>query len=276
MNRQDGLHLPGGEWIYVKLYGPRSVQDEVLLEFVTSLLEPWERELGSRINWFFVRYADVGDHLRIRLQLLEKDSFTNAQQRIRSFSQALISQRVLSSISYDSYFQELTRYGGRVGTAFAEKFFFEDARVVVAVLRHIKPSDRLPVVAYCVYDLLRSFGFDAGHASVWLTRVASQRQVVGPKYRALQLTLHNTLAFLIPGIPPDLIETLRASGNCCSGRGQNSGHGHSLMESLVHMHCNRTGLDNQAEAELMGLLCRAVDSLRSRGKDTFRVGERTD
>jgi hypothetical protein len=56
---------PGGEWLYVKLYGSEAVLEEILTTVVPEVVqEAFRRHLISR--WFFIRFADPENHLRIR------------------------------------------------------------------------------------------------------------------------------------------------------------------------------------------------------------------
>jgi thiopeptide-type bacteriocin biosynthesis protein len=61
----------GSEWLYYKLYTGVKTADLILLEKLYSvILELKEKNLI--IKWFFIRYKDTDEHLRIRFLLKAK------------------------------------------------------------------------------------------------------------------------------------------------------------------------------------------------------------
>src|SRR5690242_11883280 len=52
---------PGSEWLYANLHGPVGGADRVLVEHVRPLVRGL-REEGAIDGWFFIRYADPGQH----------------------------------------------------------------------------------------------------------------------------------------------------------------------------------------------------------------------
>ena len=57
-------HLPGCDGrLSLKLYGPRDRQDSILTRHLPSLAG----QLGDQARWWFVRYNDPEEHLRLRL-----------------------------------------------------------------------------------------------------------------------------------------------------------------------------------------------------------------
>ena len=59
-------HLPGCDGrFYLKLYGPLTIQDAVLIRHLPELLA----QLGDQAQWWFLRYRDPDPHLRLRLKV---------------------------------------------------------------------------------------------------------------------------------------------------------------------------------------------------------------
>ena len=57
--------LPGGEWLFAKLYGPRDTENDLLTGALADLCNMTDLS-GLVDRWFFLRYADPDPHVRLR------------------------------------------------------------------------------------------------------------------------------------------------------------------------------------------------------------------
>ncbi len=125
---------PGGEWLYLKLYGGGATLDEVLTTALPPVTEA-ARARGAVSRWFFVRYTDPHEHLRIRLNG-PPDQLTREVLPLvaKAFNPLLASGR-LWKIQLDTYEREIERYGGAEAARAAEDVFFADSEAVLEILR---------------------------------------------------------------------------------------------------------------------------------------------
>jgi len=133
---------PGSEWMTAKLYcGPASA-DTVLREAVA----PFVRSLGGAVDgWFFIRYGDPDNHLRVR--------FTGPPERLwgqvlPAFRNALapsLDNGLVRRVILDTYRREVARYGGPEGVRAAEKVFQADSEAVLAILGVAEGDEGLDV-----------------------------------------------------------------------------------------------------------------------------------
>lgn len=64
--RDARTHLPGGDWLYAKLYVPPARQPEVLARHLGALTDPELLRRAGADLWFFLRYEDPAPHIRLR------------------------------------------------------------------------------------------------------------------------------------------------------------------------------------------------------------------
>ncbi len=123
---------PGSEWLYLKLYcGPASA-DRLLVE-LEPLLRMTKAE-GFWDRWHFVRYRDPDHHLRLRFHGLPIQLVTELLPRIHKHLEKHLAQGLLWKWQADTFEPELERYGGSLGFALAEGWFFADSQ---QILKHL-------------------------------------------------------------------------------------------------------------------------------------------
>jgi thiopeptide-type bacteriocin biosynthesis protein len=163
------LNLPGNEamvtqqnqtgWLSVYLFykGP-------LDEILRQLIGPFINEVyGHYINqYFFIRYYENGPHIRLRLKgdklTLEKTTKSKLIQATNEyFSTAPYVKN--GSVQIVPYEPELDRYGGRIGTAIAEKMFQVSSAIVLQILSLKEWNFQKAVGASLQLNLIQLFLF---------------------------------------------------------------------------------------------------------------------
>lgn len=152
---------PGSRWVYVKLYAGSVCLDELLRENLPAFLaDPAHRHLIQ--SWFFIRYVDPENHLRIRFlsnpgqegSLLDAVS-TWANQLMTTDSRVRL-------VQFDTYQRELERFGlATIDTC--EHWFSYDSQTVVTLLSLLNGQadwQRLRVGCLFVHQLLTAWQYD--------------------------------------------------------------------------------------------------------------------
>ncbi|MBL0312775.1 MAG: lantibiotic dehydratase [Holophagaceae bacterium] len=117
---------PGSEWLYLKLYcGPASA-DRLLVELAPLLQMAKTQGLWDR--WHFVRYRDPAHHLRLRFHGLPTRLLAELLPLVHKHLEKHLAQGFLSKVQVDTFQPELERYGGSLGFALAEGWFYEDSQ----------------------------------------------------------------------------------------------------------------------------------------------------
>ena len=163
--------LPGGDWLYFKIYGGSAAVESVLQGPVRAVVQS-ALETRSATNWFFVRYADPEWHLRLRFHGDSERLLKEVLPRMKDALAALPTDTVWR-VQVDTYEREIERYGGAEGIAIAESLFGIDSDASLEMLASL-PRDNFEdwrwMVALLSLDRLMSdFGL-AATAKVGFTK----------------------------------------------------------------------------------------------------------
>ena len=124
----------GSEWLYVKIYCGVKTADALLTEVVKPLTE---QLLADELidQWFFIRYADPGPHIRLRFH--GRHSFYGPViDRLNRALAPYLAAHLISRLQSDTYVRELERYGAD-NIEHSEALFFHDSVAVVDVLSQL-------------------------------------------------------------------------------------------------------------------------------------------
>ncbi|MGH3566666.1 MAG: thiopeptide-type bacteriocin biosynthesis protein [Pseudonocardia sp.] len=127
-------------------------------------------ELGERAQWWFLRYHDPEEHLRLRLRV-PADSVAATATQIGAWTQGLRRAGLIARVQWDTYFPETARFGGEAAMAAAEAYFAADSATALAQLTasaaHGGP-DRRALTAASMLDIVIALLDDPGEAMRWL------------------------------------------------------------------------------------------------------------
>jgi thiopeptide-type bacteriocin biosynthesis protein len=274
------LAAPGSEWLYVKLYCPRSSEDDLLAAEIAPMCERFVSE-GIADSWFFIRYTDDGSHLRIRLHGESAHLIETALPAICRTAGRLIGDGRCDRIVFDTYDREIERYGGETGLRSAEGVFAADSYAVAGMLdllvRRALSLDRTALGMISLDRLLAGLGLSERERLQYYERATGARHAVGELYRRRKRELRSLLADerVIAARPGgDALLTLLADRDsaivplAARLRRRHAPAGGELpadwCASVAHLHCNRLlGADPHAESALLALLLRTREGLVS-------------
>ncbi len=290
--------LPGSQWLYLKLYTGPATADALLRGYVAPVIEQ-ALATGLVSQWFFIRYGDPDNHLRIRFAG-DPDKLTGQLLPLLHAALAQATARGLSHrIVIDTYERELERYGGAHGIELAEQLFCADSDAALAIIGACEGdagTDAMWRLAFAGVDkLLDDLGLslaeklalataarDAFGAEHGIT-TAFQKQL-GDKYRRHSKELAALLAaapdgdhLYAPAIAAFAVRSqrLRPLGQrlrALVSAGKLTKSLDDLVHSYVHMHVNRMIRSSQRAHELVlyDLLRRHYDGLVARGKQQLK------
>jgi thiopeptide-type bacteriocin biosynthesis protein len=250
-------HPPGGEWLYLKIYGAEELLEQLLLERLAPFLTKFRAKSPGERDWFFVRYTDPEPHLRLRLWAPRPEALRSAEH---SLNRILRSAEELRPWRWavDTYIAEPTRYGGEVALACAERMFGADSRAAVAMLATAGEIPRVLLMTASASLLIQDFGIAAGEAKrlcreqadlrARLLQKSSRRVAVSSELFSRH---RDVVLALVRGQTPDLLcavmpalherskENLRLVEPLRRAAGERSISDHEILVSLLHMSANR-------------------------------------
>ncbi|WP_405407667.1 lantibiotic dehydratase [Streptomyces decoyicus] len=253
-------HLPGGEWLYAKIYAPQARQPELLARHLAPLTDPGLLRRAGADLWFFLRYEDPAPHIRLRFHGKPESLWPVLLPALHAWTRARAETGLLAKMVLDTYEPEVERYGGPAAVEHAERFFHADSESVVTLLAMAPDQLGDPTLpaALGILDILTHLG-SPDQALRWLSSpsVLEHRRDV-PRDRKQAVA-----ALLGPHArprPPAAAEgwgvgwstrgpSLTGLRNVLSATEAAPDRTGRIARSLAHLHCNRL-LGPRPEQEL--------------------------
>ncbi len=111
--RAHRIFAPGSEWLFVKLYAGAATLDRVLVEVVAPAAGRAVAS-GAAEGWFFIRYADPGWHLRVRLHGDPARLWGEVFPDLARAAQAFVDEDRIATVVVDTYERENRPLRGRL------------------------------------------------------------------------------------------------------------------------------------------------------------------
>ncbi|MEO8234716.1 MAG: thiopeptide-type bacteriocin biosynthesis protein [Flavobacterium sp.] len=129
--------IVGSEWLYYKVYTGVKISDIILVE----KLRPIIKELKSNNlikKWFFIRYKDPDEHLRLRFYSSKKQNSLQVIQYLHPVLDVLVEEDIVWKVQLDTYQREIERYGSATMKV-SESLFHYDSEMILEYLL-LKPN----------------------------------------------------------------------------------------------------------------------------------------
>lgn len=183
MNRNSSEALWISVHIFFKgeIYGKES--DEIILKIVEPLVEILKKDKLIE-KYFFIRYAEFGPHVRLRLYVDYQKLNGKVKNKVEEFieknfpSELKLYPTLPDNFSQDKnylwidYEPEIDRYGGKDAIKIAEEFFYHSSITTINLLHEIKNGDkssRLGKGLLTMLVLLKVFSEEIESANEWIT-----------------------------------------------------------------------------------------------------------
>ncbi|HTX59199.1 MAG TPA: thiopeptide-type bacteriocin biosynthesis protein, partial [Verrucomicrobiae bacterium] len=241
------VYGPDSDWTYLKLYLGGQAVDGFVATALFAQIEAL-RVSGALDRWFFVRYGDVANHLRVRAHATPGCG-ARAREALLGAAGAWLSAGTVARYAIDTYDPEYERYGGAERLLDVERFFTFDSERCAAVLAEGigERGARIEAAAASFDDLLR--GDPELGRLVLETYEETAKKKLGDRDRESLRRLGTMQTQAQAGVP--LLQ-----------RALESERAHKRLADLVHLHCNRLGLLGEDEERVCRLL-RALALARS-------------
>jgi thiopeptide-type bacteriocin biosynthesis protein len=126
------IYLPGDEWVYFKLYSHPSVSNNILLKTISKIINGLRKQNILKC-WYFIRYIDTGNHLRVRV-LINRNNTADVIQYFERSIRVYFEKGSVSDLLLDTYKREVERYGAYT-IEYAERMFEASSDLVVNFLK---------------------------------------------------------------------------------------------------------------------------------------------
>ncbi|RAJ29627.1 lantibiotic dehydratase [Pedobacter cryoconitis] len=251
----SNLYLPGEEWLYFEIYCHSTKSNAILLEINKQFIHPSEKKIKK---WFFIRYNDPADHIRLRFQLKEvKDGY----ELIASLSRLIapyITSGIIADLQLKTYRQETERYGVK-RMDLVEKCFAADSDYILTIIaKPVEINDLYILSISLIEDVLYSAMYTLGEQLQFAERMytnfaaefniqADATKKINQSYKDLnfdQLTI--VLTKLQQKKAIRTVHTFLNSLKACLETEKNN-----MLSDLFHMHANRIFHHDQRMHEMI-------------------------
>jgi len=153
---------PGSEWLYVKVYCGSKTAEGILRDTVLPFIE---HGLETRLfeQFFFIRYRDEWNHLRIRFFNRDTAKLALLQESFLAALDPLLQNGLIDKLALDTYSRESERYGPDLVEA-TEALYFHDSLAVLRAISLLETDEdeqyRWLLALRGVDMLLDDFGLD--------------------------------------------------------------------------------------------------------------------
>ncbi|UNO44192.1 lantibiotic dehydratase [Streptomyces sp. MST-110588] len=143
----EQIQTPGASSLLLTtLYGDPRRQDTLLAQHLPVLLD----RLGGP-PWWFIRFRDPDQHVRVRIALPDPDAFAATARTVGIWANELRTAGLLSDMRFSTSYREMGRWGSGAAWDAAEEVFRSDSRAIVAQLSQSnRPSQRALVAAHTI------------------------------------------------------------------------------------------------------------------------------
>ncbi|MGK9462265.1 lantibiotic dehydratase [Streptomyces sp. G6] len=245
--RGSATHLPGGEWLYAKMYVPAAHQAAVLAGLPAGPAAPALLEAAGVDTWFFLRYADPDPHLRLRFHGKPGQLWPVLLPALNRWAEELRDGGLAQRMVLDTYDPEIERYGGAEVQRYVERVFRTDSEAAVAQLA--LPGGELDgltdsgLAALGILGVLAGLGSEE-EALEWLggERVLARRGEVprAEKKAVADLFARRRGPATLTELWAERARALDALREALTVTGGEGGPRRAQVAmSLAHMHCNR-------------------------------------
>lgn len=243
-------YIPGKEWLYYEIYGHTARMDEVLLDYIAPFIDAHASWLG---NWFFIRYNEGGNHLRLRLRPVGATQTQLLMAALADALHPLLESGILRDVQLKTYRPELGRYG-HAGMEAVESVFGADSRYMLKWL-----SKRPPVaLAYretgvffrlvmdgLGYDPARQLALAKRQAAYFATEMDADPAAFKRINAAYKIHRQETAPYPPMGTQLGSLRDAAVERYVGVVEGCPEDRQERLLTDLFHMHVNRLFADDQ-------------------------------
>jgi len=257
------IYFTGSEWLYYKIYTGFQTTDYLLISILNPLITKFlEKHIIDK--WFFIRYIDSEHHLRIRFHLLNNDHLGYIITKIHEALKPYISTKVIYNIQLDTYKREIERYGENTIEE-AEWLFHFNSILILKIISSASENSKLRwLLGMKGIDIfLNQWGFSLLSKKIFMQELKNAfglefgvnkniKKQLSLKFRnnrkQIENILNNEIAtnyihmfneFSESNI--HFINSIRRKNKIEHNRIEID----DLLNSFIHMHCNRLFKSNQ-------------------------------
>ncbi len=259
----------GSEWLYYKIYTGVKTADLVLLEKLYPVIVDLQKE--KIINkWFFIRYNDPDEHLRIRFYCKTPENVSVVIARMYPVLSILLDENSIWKVQTDTYQREMERYGEKTMID-SERLFWHDSEMIVRYLTiksTFEQNEMQLLFSFTAIDMfLNSFGLGNSDKLFLMDELQlafkkefdadkSLKKELDKQYRELFIEMQQFILGIAIDDYPEIFNIIKAKHHKCkdlidSVKGKLQIPLSDFLTSHIHIMINRQYSSKQRMYELV-------------------------
>ncbi len=138
-NKLKSTFITGDDWLYYKLYTGPSTLDNILIAAIGAITDILV-QTETIDKWFFIRYSDPNEHLRLRFHVKDKKNLATVIETVHEHINPYVENGLIWKVQTDTYQREIDRYGEK-SMEFSESIFFHDSSMIVEMLDKLEGDE---------------------------------------------------------------------------------------------------------------------------------------
>ncbi|MFN1218788.1 lantibiotic dehydratase [Chryseobacterium kwangjuense] len=257
---------PLSECLYMNIYTGEQQMDSLIRNELFELNGTlFEKNLIR--NFFFIRYNENGNHIRLRYFLTDFNSYNDLFLHIREAIGKYVEQDIIKAFEITTYQRELERYD-YAGIEFTETYFGKESTMMMLLLRELDETgfeERWLAGIVFVDKLLDKFAYTLEGKMELFARFSSQfnqefnsnkalTKVVAAKYKTSEQIIHDSIGLKNSRLDNvyNLFDSFLNSFSLDNLLNEKEiGERDGYVGSLIHMFFNRLLVSQHRKQELV-------------------------
>lgn len=249
-----GVITPGRDWLYFEIYCHTNRSNEILSNAISKFIERYKAEFKC---WFFIRYNQSGNHLRVRLQLKDKKKSHLYTSKLMDMLDEYFEAGFIKDIQLKTYRRELYRYGHTRMEDIEQHFSIDSAYSLNAIAWNLSTDECYSRCIGLMKIIIKELDLDDKNKITFVKNIqdsfTTAHDIENAGFKRINKAYEqfvNGNAYTpvndIPGVPHQLLQSFMSVIRTCP-----TDLKLNLFTDLFHMHINRLFSDNQRIHEMV-------------------------
>ncbi len=244
--------FPGSEWLYFEIYAHTQILDRLLTDAIHAIVELLQDKVKG---WFFIRYNEGGEHIRLRFQPVYKKDIGDLINIVFQAFDEYQNTGLIRDIKICTYKRELERYA-YAGMEGVEHHFCLDSNLVLQLLKNGYSTTELYKLIITYTLELGTLHFGIHRFTALLQQIkssyAKEHKIQKKHYKQINKSYESwNSQTTITTLPKEISKLLRLFQDSFRILLENVDPSNDsiLFGDLFHMHVNRIFTDHQRTHE---------------------------
>lgn len=231
--------LPNSQnkWIYYKLFTSQYLFKDVVKEVISPLIHKLQ---SAKLidNFFYIYYLTPSPHIRVRFHLRHLNMYGQIKKIIDDKLADCVSKHQISSLSIDTYDQELERYGGKKYITKIENVFNIDSSMCLKNLDIFRANYIYNTLSVC--NLLYLIGIKSPQKIEEILsyyNTEENNELYGKEANSINRKLFIEKNYKI--FSKRFKDIQKSNDQVFDSYSINTNYQKQICISLIHLHCNR-------------------------------------